>query len=165
MYITFTHWIIQCDSITSRKSFLNVRIKKKSPISSTLQWRLIDTWNPLATNLIIFLMSLRVFSFIFFYFNCFGVFFSWHSSKKTMWGFFVWNRSHRTLKETIFCCLEGECFPSNHCRWTHPHMPAGDGHRCGFLPTFPSVGLVFRSLRWCLSGGWCWGLHAFPKEE
>lgn len=44
-----------------------------------------------------------------------------------------------------FLLPAGVNFPSNHCRWTHLHMPAADGHRWAFLLTFPSVGLVFRS--------------------
>lgn len=115
MFITFTYWIIQRDS---RKSFLNIRIKKTSSNffnhTMTPNWHLKSFSHQLKY---IFKALESVLSF----------FFSLDIHLRGLCGFFfVWNRGHHALQETIFCCLEGKSFLSNHCRWTHLFMPAGN---------------------------------------
>lgn len=77
MYITFSHGIIQLDNITSRKSFLNARIKKPSNffnLTITLNWYLKYFSHQLNY---IFKALENALYFFFFFLSC-------HSSKKRM---------------------------------------------------------------------------------
>lgn len=119
MCITFTYWITQRDSITSRKSFLNIRIKKHS--SNFFNHTMTPNWHLKSFSQqlnYIFKALESVLSFFFFP--------SLDIHLRGLCGFFVWNRGHHALQETIFCCLEGKSFLSNHCRRTHLFMPAGN---------------------------------------